>query len=242
LSSPPRIASKPDPVRVLLVEDHIILREGLRALLDLEPDLEVVGEADSVAQGRVVFEALKPQLVITDIALPGGSGLAIIPMLKDLMSSVRVLVLSAHCTDEYVRVALELGADGYILKDASRSELLEGIRAINEGRQYFSSAVTNRVVAGFLGKRLPPSRSEGSVTPREKEILKLIAMAYSTKAIASRLKLSVKTVEKHRSNLMRKLGLQNTAAVTMYAVRHNLVPVDLVGESEESGPRDSPPS
>jgi len=217
-------------VGVLLVEDHVILREGLRALLNLEPDLEVVGEADSIAQARSIFETQRPQLVLTDIALPGGSGLSLIATLKDLMPTVHVLVLSAHCTDEYVRAALELGADGYILKDASRAELLEGIRAVLDGRQYFSSAVTSRVVAGFLGKRLPPARSEDSLTEREKEVLKLIAMAYSTKRIALRLKLSVKTVEKHRSNLMRKLNLQNIAAVTMYAVRHNLVPVDLIGQ------------
>lgn len=211
----------------------------MRALLDLEHDLKVVGEADSVAQARERFEAVQPHLVITDIALPDGPGLAIIPTLKDLRPDVGILVLSAHCTDEYVRAALEFGADGYVLKDASRAELLDGIRAVIDGRQYFSTAVTNRVVAGFLGKRKQPAKPTVAPTEREKDVLKLIAMSYSTKRIAIRLKLSVKTVEKHRSNLMRKLGLQNTAAVTMYAVRHNLVPVDVVDEADDSGAGDS---
>lgn len=227
--------SKTDRARVLLIEDHVILREGLRALLHLEPDLEVIGGADTVARGKVIAEAEKPDLVITDIALPGESGLAIIAALKSSQPGIRVIVLTAHCTDEYVRAALESGADGYILKDASRSELLEGIRAVLEGRQYFSAAVTSHVVYGYLGRREAKPRQEVPVTAREKEVLRLIALAYSTKRIATRLKLSVKTVEKHRSNLMRKLDLQNTAAVTLYAVRHKLVPVDVIGQPAEPG-------
>jgi DNA-binding NarL/FixJ family response regulator len=219
-------------VRIFLIEDHAILREGLRALLELEPDLQVVGEAESVAQARELLEAARPDLVITDIAFPGENGLSAIPMFKQVLPSVRVVVLTAHCTDEYVRAALEMGADGYILKDASRSELVAGVRAALEGRQYFSSAVTNRVIAGFLGKN-DAAREELPITQREKEVLKLIAMAYSTKRIANRLNLSVKTVEKHRSNLMRKLSVQNTAAVTLYAVRHNLVPVEFIGQPDD---------
>jgi DNA-binding NarL/FixJ family response regulator len=217
-------------VRIFLIEDHAILREGLRALLELEPDLQVVGEAESVSKARPLLETARPDLVITDIAFPGEIGLSAIPLFKQVLPAVRVLVLTAHCTDEYVRAALEMGADGYILKDASRLELLAGIRASLNGRQYFSSAVTNRVVAGFLGKE-GGMREELPITQREKEVLKLIAMAYSTKRIAMRLNVSVKTVEKHRSNLMRKLDVQNTAAVTMYAVRHNLVPVEVIGQA-----------
>jgi DNA-binding NarL/FixJ family response regulator len=158
------------------------------------------------------------------------------------LPDVRVLVLTAHFTDEHVRAALAKGADGYILKDASRSELLEGVRTVLRGRQFFSSPVASRVVSGYLGQN-EPTLSSGPVqiTEREKEVLKLIAMAHSTKRIAARLNLSVKTVEKHRSNLMRKLELHNTAAVTLYAIRHKLVPADIVGgvfddPSDEAGP------
>jgi DNA-binding NarL/FixJ family response regulator len=171
-------------------------------------------------------------LILTDIALPGESGLSMIPTLKQLLPGVRVIVLSAHCTDEYVHAALKGGADGYIVKDASRAELLEGIRTVLDNRQYFSSAVTNHIVAGFLGKPNTQAALEVPITHREKEVLRLIAMAYTTRNIATRLKLTVKTVEKHRSNMMRKLGLQNAAAVTLYAVRHNLVPDTFDGASD----------
>lgn len=223
--------SKSKRIRVLLVEDHAILREGLRALLALEPDFEIVGEASSANTARSLAEAKRPDVVIMDIALPGESGLQLLPSLKQRLPETRVLVLTAHWTDEYVRTALEAGADGYILKDASRSELIAGIRAVLDGRRYFSSAVTNRMVAGYLGGASTPRRPPGvAVTAREQEVLKLIALANSTKAIAGKLNLSVKTVEKHRSNLMRKLGLQNMAAVTLYAVKHKLIPVDVIGQ------------
>lgn len=212
----------------------MILREGLRALLSLEPDFDVIGEAESVSEGQLLATQMQPNLVITDIGLHGQSGLNIIPFLKTTLPGVRVLVLTAHCTDEYVRAALEVGADGYILKDASRADLLRAIRAIFDGKHYFSSAVTERVVAGFLGKR---NRDHGDVliSERERQVMTLVAMAYSTKRIATHLSLSIKTVEKHRANLMRKLDLRNTAAVTLYAVRHNLVPVDVIGQPTIAG-------
>jgi DNA-binding NarL/FixJ family response regulator len=219
--------------RIVLIDDHVILREGLRALLELERDLEVVGEADNAANGLSVAKAARPDLVITDIALAGGSALGMLPLLKEANPAVRLLVLTAHCTDEYVRAALKSGAAGYILKDASRRELLEGIRAVLGGRQYLSSPVTNRVISGYLNKLETPRNTEMPITVREREVLTMIALAYSTKHIASRLKLSVKTIEKHRSNLMRKLALQNTAAVTLYAVRHRLIAVDGIGLSTE---------
>jgi DNA-binding NarL/FixJ family response regulator len=221
----------PKCARILLIEDHAILRDGLRALLDLELDLEIVGEAESAAAGCIAAEAQRPHLVITDIAMPGESGISIIPRLKEQLPGVRVLVLTAHCTDEYVRAALEAGADGYILKDSSREVLLEGIHAILDGRQYFCSGVTNRVVAAFLGNGASQDHADApNITQREMEVLVLIANGASTKSIARKLNLSVKTIEKHRSNLMHKLDLHNTAAVTLYAVRHNLVAVEHIDQ------------
>ena len=223
-------------VRVMLIEDHAILREGLRALLELESNLMVVGESASVAHAKSVAISVRPDIVLTDIAFPGESGLAIIPWLKNSSPNTRVLILTAHCTDEYVRAALEVGADGYILKDASRAELLEGLRTVLAGRQYLSAAVTSHVISGYLHKREVAPLHEGPITAREKEVLRLIALAYPTKAIATRLRLSAKTVEKHRSNLMRKLNLPNMAAVTLYAVRHKLVPIDVIGQPIEPPP------
>lgn len=213
--------------RIILVEDHIILRDGLRSLLNMEPDLEVVGVADSCGTVLDLVAEEDPDLVICDIGLPGRSGLTLIPELKQIDKDIRVLVLTAHCTDEYVRAALESGADGYVLKDASRAELTHGIRTVLSGQQFLSTPVTSRVVSGFLGQTREPAQTRKSaITPREEEIMILIASAYSTKEIARKLDLSVKTVEKHRSNLMRKLGLRSTAAVTLYAVRHKYLSID----------------
>lgn len=210
--------------RVVLIEDHVILREGLRALLELEPDLVVVGEAGNGCDGVRVVRRVRPQLVITDIALPGASGLRTISELRALDPDLRVLVLTGHSTDEYIRAALQAGATGYILKDATRSDLIRGIRAVLAGQQYLCAQVSARVVAGYLngrGERRPgdPYR----ITDREREVLRLIALGDSNKRIALVLNRSVKTIEKHRANLMRKLALHNTAAVTLFAVKAGIL-------------------
>lgn len=219
--------AKQSMIRILLIEDHVILREGLRSLLEVEDDLEVIGEAGSGDEGLHAADADKPDLVITDIRLPGRSGLSIIPDLRKVNPEGRILVLTAHCTDEYVRAALQAGADGYILKDATRSDLIQGIHTVAEGHKYFSTPVASKLVSGFLGET-GDGRADGTdqITRREKEVLLLVASAYSNKGIAAKLGVSIKTVEKHRSNLMRKLGLHSTAAVTLYAIRHNLVSPD----------------
>jgi DNA-binding NarL/FixJ family response regulator len=209
---------------VVLVEDHAILREGLRALIDLEPDLKVVGEASTGAEGVRAVQGLKPKLVITDLAMPGGSGLDTIEELRAVCPNLRVLVLTAYCTDEYIELALSAGADGYVLKDASRAELLEAIRAVMAGQKYFSKPVSARLVSGYL-RRSDPAGPCPAITEREREVLIRIALGESSKRVAVALHLSVKTVEKHRANLMRKLELHNTAAVTLFAVRKGLVPM-----------------
>lgn len=222
----------PDPakqrvIRILLIEDHVILREGLKSLLEIENDLEVIGEAGSGEEGLREAAVAKPDLVITDIRLPGRSGLSIIPDLRQVNPEGRILVLTAHCTDEYVRAALEAGADGYVLKDATRSDLIQGIHTVADGQKYFSTPVASKLVSGFLGVAGDGSSDKSDrITRRERQVLRLVASAYSNKNIAAKLGLSIKTVEKHRSNLMKKLGLHSTAAVTLYAIRHNLVSPD----------------
>jgi DNA-binding NarL/FixJ family response regulator len=221
-------------IRILLIEDHVVLREGLRSLLEMEADLSIIGEAGSGEEGLQIAADKKPDLIITDIGLPGRSGLSIIPDLRLLDPTAHILVLTAHCTDEYVRAALDAGADGYILKDAERSDLIHGIHTVVEGQKYFSQAVAERVVSGFLGT--PAANDElthGNITNRERQVLMLIASANSNKRIAAQLELSIKTVEKHRSNLMRKLNLRSAAAVTLYAVRHHLITAD--GEPCQAG-------
>ncbi len=207
------------------------MREGLRALIDMESDLAVVGEASTSAEGVRVVQQVSPTLVITDLALPGGSGLRTIDELRAACPAVRVMVLTAYCTDEYIGAALSAGADGYVLKDASRAELLQAIRAVIAGQKYFSEPVSARLVSGYLRRHDPSADTSPRITEREREVLTRIALGDSNKRVAMALRLSVKTVEKHRANLMRKLELHNTAAVTLFAVRNGLLPARDVDKS-----------
>jgi DNA-binding NarL/FixJ family response regulator len=221
--------------RVVLVEDHAILREGLRALLELEHDLQIVGEAPNGIDAVPAVETLAPDLVITDIALPGRSGIELIGCLRQLRTEMKILVLTAHNSEEYIRAALNAGAHGYVLKDASRAELLHAIRAVLGGQTYLCASVTAKVVIGYLRPKAESlSLSEVQlITERERQVLTRIALGRSNKLIARELQISVKTVEKHRANLMRKLTLHNTAAVTRFAIRNGMVnAVDLEALAE----------
>jgi DNA-binding NarL/FixJ family response regulator len=219
------IGLDPAKSRVVLVEDHAILREGLRALLELEHDLEIAGEATNGIDAVGIVQTLAPVLVITDIALPGRSGIELIRFLREVQPTVKILVLTAHGSEEYIRAALNAGADGYVLKDACRAELLQAVRAVLSGQTYLCSSVTAKVVSGYLNGKTEESATVEAeqVTSREREVLTRVALGQSNKLIARALGVSVKTVEKHRSNLMRKLTLHNTAAVTRFAIRHGMV-------------------
>jgi two-component system response regulator NreC len=215
----------PEKIRILLVEDHVILREGLCALLEIEPDLKVVGDACEVEGALAAAERLQPQLVITDLALSGRSGISFISELRTRCIDARILVLTAHNTEEYIRAALNAGAHGYVLKDSGRADLLQAIRVVVSGGQYLCASVSARIVSGFVnGREAKQAVSpETLVTSRERQVLTRIALGHSNKIIARELGLSVKTVEKHRSNLMRKLTLHNAAAVTLFALRHGFI-------------------
>ena len=211
--------------RLVLVEEHAILREGLRALLELESDLSIVGEATNVGEALETVQRLSPDLVLTDVALAGRSGIELIAGLRERRTEAKLLILTAHNSEEYIRAALNAGAHGYVLKDASRKELLQAIRIVLSGQTYLCASVTAKVVHGYLR---PKSEESGVsptslVTEREREVLTRVALGRSNKLIARELALSVKTVEKHRANLMRKLTLHNTAAVTRFAIRNGMV-------------------
>ena len=210
--------------RIVLVEDHAILREGLRALIELEPDLKVVGEASTGAEGVRVVQSATPTLVITDLAMPGGSGLRTIDELRAACPNLRVLVLTAYCTDEYIGAALSAGADGYVLKDASRAELLQAIRCIIAGQKYFSEPVSVRLMSGYVRRHDPASRASPRITQPEREVLTRIALGESNRRIAAALRVPVNTVAMHRANLLRNAELHNSAAVALFALRNGLLP------------------
>jgi DNA-binding NarL/FixJ family response regulator len=219
---------RPTSHRVVLVDDHRILREGLRAILTLEPDLDVVGEAGSLADALDVIGRSAPDLVVTDLSLPdaGGTG-RLVQALRACRPAARILVLSVHAGATHVRTALGAGANGYVVKDASRLELVAAVRGVLAGEQPVRTAAGPPLAATFIGhEESPPAPAATfpeSVTDRERQVLTMIATGSSTKGIASILALSVKTVEKHRANMMRKLGLRNVAAVTRFAIDAGLV-------------------
>ena len=218
-----RRADAGSPTRIVLVDDHTILREGLCALLELESDLKVVGQAGSIAEALLIAESLKPDLIITDISLPGSTGVQGLVELRSRCRAARLLVLTVHNTEEYIRAALSAGADGYILKDASRAELVRGLRAVLAGQRHLCARSSTRVVRSYLGEQLQVQPLVSGVTGREREILAMIASGHSNKRIALTLNRSVKTVEKHRANVMRKLGLHNIADVTRFALQSGLL-------------------
>ncbi len=211
-------------LRLVLVDDHAILREGLRALLGLEMDLEVVGEADNSDDGFDIVKQMQPDVVVTDLGLPRRSGIQLITRVRDAAPNVRVLVLTVHNSEAHIRAALSSGASGYVLKESSRADLLDAIRTVARGQRYLCPPVSAKVVSGFLGdSEFRAAVPLQGLTNREREVLALVALGKSNKRIASQLMLSVKTIEKHRSNFMRKLKLHNTAAVTMFAICNELV-------------------
>jgi DNA-binding NarL/FixJ family response regulator len=214
-------------IRLALVEDHRVLREGLRALLEMNEDIDVVGEAGTAADALILAERLQPDILLTDISLPDRSGIALIRELRARSVSCHVVMLTAYKTEEYIRAALDGGASGYILKDAGCAELVTGLRTVAAGRKFLCSAIGDMLVYRYMS----PTESQSvspltSLTERETEVLTRIARGESNKRMARALTLSVKTIEKHRSNLMRKLALHNTSEVTRFAIRHALVTQD----------------
>jgi two-component system response regulator NreC len=210
---------------LLLVDDHAILREGLRALLELQSDFHVVGEAATFEEAIECAARLQPDIVLTDIGLPGRSGLLLIRELRKACPAARVVLLTAHSSEEYIRAGLDARAEGYVLKDCTHAELNHAIRTVAAGQQFLCKAIASRVLATYLHRGESRAHQDPlqSVTARERQMLTRIAAGRSNKAVARELNLSVKTVEKHRANLMRKLSLRNAADITRFAINHHLV-------------------
>ncbi len=211
--------------RLVIAEDHTILREGLKALLSTRADLEVVGEATDGREAVRAVQELNPDLILLDLSMPRSNGLEALKEIKRLSPQTKVLVLTVHKTEDYVFTALQAGADGYVLKDSSASELILAVRSVLNGERYLGPAIAGTVVSGYLGSRdgKPLRPSFDDLSTREREVLKLIAEGYRTKDIAEYLCISPKTVEKHRANLMDRLNLHTVSALTTYAIEKGLV-------------------
>ena len=209
----------PRNLRILLADDHITVRQGLKMLIESQGDMTVVSEASDGTAAVEQARALRPDVVVMDISMPGMNGLVATRTLKSLQPDSIIVILTRHGDDAYLQELLRAGADGYVLKQSAASELVQAIRATAARNQYLDSALTARVTAGFLARSGRKAQATGvSLSDREAEVLRLIAAGYSNKDIAAQLELSVKTVEVHKANASRKLGLKGRIDIVKYAL------------------------
>ena len=211
--------------KVVIAEDHQLFREGLKSMLSARNDLKVVDEAQDGLEAIRCVKRNKPDLLLLDLSMPRLSGISVMRDIKNQFPGVKILALTIHESDQYVLEAFEAGADGYCIKDAGRNELMVAIDSVLEGKTYISPGIADNVMEGYLeeSKRLKTKTTWDTVTQREREVLKLLAEGYLNKEIAEFLHISVKTVEKHRANIMNKLDLHNASALTAYAIEKGLV-------------------
>jgi two-component system response regulator NreC len=217
------VTRKPAPkaIRVLVVDDHAVVRTGLRRVLDAEKDIETVGEAANAE--RAVFEALehKPDVVLMDVVMPGKSGIEGMPALLQAAPAARVLILSMQDDPHYVREAFEAGASGYVLKEAADTDVVEAVRAVANGARYVHPALGAKLVAAETEER---KRAESDpLSEREREVLRLLALGHTNQEIAALLYISVRTAETHRAHIMQKLSLSSRAELVRYALDHGLI-------------------
>ena len=213
----------PSSLRVLLVDDHPLVRAGIRRVLETRPGLIVAGEASDGAEALRLVETLEPDLMVLDLAMPEVDGVEVLERLRSRAPSLRILVLTMHAHPEYIRRAVQTGADGYLLKESAVQELLTAIESVMKGEPYYSPPIRARM-AQWLDQGTADARPiVDQLTAREREVLTGIAGGLSTKEIAARLLISARTVETHRANLMRKLDLKSIARLTQFAIRAGLV-------------------
>jgi len=213
-----------EKIKVFLADDHTILRESLVILLSRKEDIEVVGECGDGHEAFRRISELRPDVAVLDISMPELNGLELAAKLRGDLPDVKIVILTMHKTEEYVAKALVAGVHGYVLKDNALEELIACIEAVYSGKVFLSKDVTGFVVDGFVDRLKDASAYQGdAVSAREREVLQLLAEGKSNKDISAELNLSVKTVETHRANIMRKLSLKNIADLVLYAVRNHII-------------------
>ena len=212
--------SKAKPIRILIADDHFVVREGLKALISFDPNIDVVGEAEDGIEAVHQVCALKPDVILLDLVMPRQGGLDTIPYIKKVNPKSRILVLTSYAEDEKVWSAIKSGAQGYLLKDAHPTQLIQAIHDVYRGQTSLHPTIANKLIAEFNN----PNRSApNSLTNREEQVLKLVAQGYSNEEISKKLFLSKRTVATHVSNILGKLHLANRTQAALYALRQGLV-------------------
>jgi two-component system response regulator NreC len=214
-----------EKIRVFLVDDHTVVRQGLRRILESDEEIEIVGEAGDGRTAIDLVQKLRPHVVVMDVAMPELNGIEATRQILKRVEGAKVLVLSMHGDDVYVRQALKAGARGYLLKDSEDLDLIKAVKAIRAGGSFFSPPVSKVVLSGYLGDKAEGDAEDGvaRLTDREREVLQLIAEGKTNKEVAHALSVSVNTVETHRKHIMEKLDLHNTAELVRFAIRTKIV-------------------
>jgi two-component system response regulator NreC len=207
-----------DKLRIMLAEDHLTVREGIKLLVNAQPDMEVIGEVGDGSAALKEVQKLHPDIIVMDISMPELNGLKATKKLKQVCPDVKVLTLTRHTDDAYLQQLIEAGASGYVLKQSAPSELIRAIRSIAEGNSYLDPSLTNKLFGGYASRSALRGERKSELTDREAEALRLIAWGYSNKEIAARMNVSVKTIEAHKANAMRKLDMRSRIDIVRYAI------------------------
>jgi len=211
-----------DKIKIIVAEDHLTVREGIKLLLKAQPDMEVIGEAGDGEAAIALTTKLEPDMVIMDVSMPVMNGLKATKKLRSMYPSLKILTLTRHTDDGYLRQLIGAGANGYVLKQSAPDELINAIRAVGSGKSFLDPSLTQKVMGGYAGSAdTLRGENRGNLSTRELEVLRLISLGYSNKEIAARLDLSVKTIEAHKANAMGKLGISSRIDIVKYAILQN---------------------
>jgi DNA-binding NarL/FixJ family response regulator len=217
--------------RILIIDDHPLFREGLKAIIAADKRFEVVGEAGTGREGLTMAEQLKPDVALVDISLPDESGMQLTRKLRNLLSRTRILIISMHSKIDYIVEAFQAGATGYVVKESAAERLVQGIEAVSAGEYFLDSSISHEVVEKLMKSPVKEARiadvEYGTLTTREQEIMRMLAEGISKREIADHLCISPKTVENHRANIMKKLGIHSAMELVRYAARLGLIDIDL---------------
>lgn len=225
------------PIRVLIVDDHAVIRQGLRLLLESQPDLEVVADCENGREALLLVERLRPDVVLMDVVMPGLNGIEATRQVRRASSATRVVILSGFVDEEQITGAIRAGASGYLVKNSDVSELILAIQTVHRGNQYFSAALSEGFDIAELqlqARRSGQRTSLDALTPREREVLQLIAEGLTNQQIADELVVSVKTVEAHKTHIMEKLKARSRTDLIRYALKRGIVKLESVDEAEQS--------
>ena len=220
-----------DKKSILIIDDHPLFREGLKTIIERETRFKVIGEAGNGHEGLKIAKTLKPDLVVMDISLPDQSGIQLTREIRSLLSDTRIIIVSMHSKIDYITEAFQAGATGYVAKESASERLVQGLEAVVNGDYFLDTSVSHAVVENLMKIPVKEARiadaSYGTLTPREQEIMRLLAEGLSRKEVAEKLFISPKTVENHRANIMKKLGLHSTIELIRYSAKLGLIDVDL---------------